>query len=110
MVDDHEVDAVFAHGVVEHLDLDELYWFLVEFHRVLAPSGWVAFNFDNVMTDRGAEVMSQDGPGNRALFRVHHPESIRRVAELAGFPGIEIICTPGRIAFARLTKSGAGGA
>jgi SAM-dependent methyltransferase len=110
MVDDHEVSAVFAHGVVEHLDLDELFWFLVEFHRVLRPGGGVAFNFDNVMTERGAEVMSQDGPGNRALFRVQHPESIRRVAEVAGFSDVEIFCTSGRIAFARLTKARADGA
>jgi SAM-dependent methyltransferase len=107
MVSDDEVDAAFAHGVVEHLDLDELYWFLVEFHRLLKPGGKVAFNFDNVMTDRGAEVMSQDGPGNRALFRVHHPQSIRRVADVAGFSEVDVACSPGRIAFASLTK-GAG--
>lgn len=104
MVGSGEIDAVLAHGVVEHLDLDELYWFLVEFHRVLRQGGKVAFNFDNVMTDRGVEVMSQDGPGIRALFRVQHPESIRRVAEAAGFV-VEVICTSGRIAFASLTKS-----
>lgn len=87
------------------MDLDELYWFLAEFDRVLRPGGKVAFNFDNVLTDRGVEVMLQDGPNNRALFRVHHPESIRRVAEMAGFGGIEILSTPGRIGFARLTKA-----
>jgi SAM-dependent methyltransferase len=106
MLADGEVDAVLAHGVVEHLDLDELHWFLAEFHRVLRPGGGVAFNFDNLLTARGAEVLLQDGPGARALFRVHHPEAIRRVAELAGFADVRIIPTPGRIAFARLTKAG----
>jgi SAM-dependent methyltransferase len=105
MVQDKEIDAVFAHGVVEHLDLDELYWFLAEFGRVLRPGGKVGFNFDNVLTDRGVEVMLQDGPKDRALFRVHHPESIRRVAEVAGFEGIEIFSTPGRIGFVQLTKA-----
>jgi SAM-dependent methyltransferase len=105
MVHDEEIDAVLAHGVVEHLDLDELYWFLAEFDRVLRPGGKVAFNFDNVLTDRGVEVMLQDGSNERALFRVHHPESIRRVAERAGFGAIEILSTPGRIGFALLTKA-----
>lgn len=103
-VKDEEVDAVLAHGVVEHLDPEELYWFLVEFGRVLRPGGSVVFNFDNVMTDRGVEVMLQDGPGKRALFRVQHPDGIRRVAEVGGFPDPVISTTPGRVAFARLTK------
>jgi ubiquinone/menaquinone biosynthesis C-methylase UbiE len=106
MIADREIDAVLAHGVVEHLDLEELHWFLAEFHRVLRPGGGVAFNFDNVLTDRGAEVMLQDGPGTRALFRVQHPEAIRRVADLAGFDDVRIAETAGRIAFARLTASG----
>jgi SAM-dependent methyltransferase len=105
MILDGEVDVVLAHGVVEHLDLDELYWFLLEFHRVLRTGGGVAFNFDNVMTSRGAEVLTQDGPGRRALFRVHHPEAVRRVAELTGFADVSIVETPGRVAFARLSKT-----
>jgi SAM-dependent methyltransferase len=104
MLGDEEVDAVFAHGVVEHLDLDELYWFLAEFHRVLKPGGAVVFNFDNVMTERGVEVMLQDGPDRRALFRVQHPEAIRRVASVAGFAQVELDCPPGRVSFARLVK------
>jgi predicted SAM-dependent methyltransferase len=35
-----------AHGVVEHFELDELYWFLGEFARVLRPGGKVGFDFD----------------------------------------------------------------
>jgi SAM-dependent methyltransferase len=104
MIGNDDVDAAFSHGVAEHLDLDELYWFLTEFHRVLRPGGTVAFNFDNVMTNRGIEVLRQDGPRRRALFRVHHPESIRRVASVAGFAEAEVFDTPGRIAFAQLRK------
>jgi ubiquinone/menaquinone biosynthesis C-methylase UbiE len=105
MIADGEVDAVMAHGVAEHLDLDEIYWFLAEFHRVLRPGGTIAFNFDNVLTERGAEVMLQDGPGERALFRVHHPAAIRRVGELAGFREMRIVETPGRIAFAEISHA-----
>jgi SAM-dependent methyltransferase len=104
MLGDGQVDAVFAHGVIEHLDLDELHWFLVEFLRVLRPGGVVAFNFDNVLTDRGIEVMTQDGPQRRALFRVHHPDSIRRVAEALGFVDVRVFPSTGRVAFARFKK------
>ena len=41
-------DCAFAHGVFEHLDADEMLWFLTDMHRILKPGGIVAFNFDSL--------------------------------------------------------------
>jgi SAM-dependent methyltransferase len=104
-VDDESVDAVVAHGVFEHLDLDEIYWFLVEFARVLRPGGVCSFNFDSPATTAGIDAMRNlGGPGVRSVFRLHHPEDIRCVSAAAGFGSAEIAETPTRIAFADLTK------
>lgn len=102
---DATVDAVVAHGVFEHLDLDETYWFLIEFARVLRSGGTCSFNFDTVATPDGIAALRQyRGPGQRSVFRLHHPESIRCVAEAAGFQSVKIKETPTRIAFADLTR------
>jgi len=104
-VGDGTADAVVAHGVFEHLDLDETYWFLAEFARVLRPGGVCSFNFDSPATADGITVMRQfGGPGVRSMFRLHHPEDIRCVAAAAGFGSAEITETPTRIAFADLTR------
>ena len=105
MLRDATIDAVVAHGVFEHLDLDESYWFLVEFARVLRRGGACSFNFDTVATPDGiAALRKYGGPGQRSVFRLHHPESIRSIAQAAGFQAIGIRETPTRIAFADLTR------
>jgi len=105
MLRDATIDAVVAHGVFEHLDLDESYWFLLEFARVLRPGGVCSFNFDTVTTADGIATMRRyGGPGVRSVFRLHHPESIRCIAKAAGFRTAHIEETPSRIAFADLTR------
>jgi SAM-dependent methyltransferase len=105
MLSDATVDAVLAHGVFEHLDLDETYWFLMEFARVLRRGGVCSFNFDTVATPDGITALREyGGPGRRSVFRLHHPESIRCVALAAGFQAADIKETPTRIAFADLTR------
>jgi SAM-dependent methyltransferase len=105
MLHDATVDAVVAHGVFEHLDLDESYWFLVEFARVLRPGGICSFNFDTVTTPDGiAALREYGGPGRRSVFRLHHPESIGCIARAAGFQAIDIRETSTRVAFADLTR------
>jgi predicted SAM-dependent methyltransferase len=91
MLRDATIDAVIAHGVFEHLDLDESYWFLVEFARVLRRGGVCSFNFDTVATPDGiAALREYGGPGQRSVFRLHHPESIRSITQAAGFQVIDI--------------------
>jgi SAM-dependent methyltransferase len=105
MLPDASVDAVVAHGVFEHLDLDESYWFLVEFARVLRPGGICSFNFDTVTTPDGiAALREYGGPDRRSVFRLHHPESIGCIAQAAGFQAIDIKETSTRVAFADLTR------
>ena len=103
MVADASVDAVYAHGVMEHLDIDVLYWFLRDFRRILKPRGAVAFNFDNVATEDSLQTMrTYSGPERRSIFKFHHPGAVEYVAHSLGFE-CEIECLPERIAFAKLT-------
>lgn len=105
MLGDATVDAVVAHGVFEHLDLDEAYWFLVDFARVLRPGGVCSFNFDTVTTPDGiAALRRYGGPGQRSVFRLHHPESIRCIADAAGFTSTQVKETATRVAFADLVR------
>ena len=77
----------------------------VEFARVIRPGGICSFNFDTVATPDGIAALRQyGGPGQRSVFRVHHPESIRCIADAAGFKSIEVKETATRIAFADLTR------
>jgi ubiquinone/menaquinone biosynthesis C-methylase UbiE len=100
MVSASSVDAVFAHGVMEHLDLDEIFWFLVDFRRVLAPNGTIVFNFDNPTSIGGLQwVEESSGTDYRSHFRFHAPAAIRSVASAAGLIS-EIDERPDRIAFA----------
>jgi SAM-dependent methyltransferase len=105
MLGDAAADAVVAHDVFEHLDLDEIYWYLSEFARVLRPGGVCSFNFDSPATPDGIAIMRMHGgPGHHSVYRLHHPESIRCVAEAAGFASASITQTATRIAFADLTR------
>jgi cyclopropane fatty-acyl-phospholipid synthase-like methyltransferase len=103
MVRDQSVDAVFAHGVMEHLDLDELYWFVRDFARVLRPAGVIVFNFDTPTTDGGiAHLGTTSTPLNRSIFRFHAPAAIEAVVQAVGCTG-EISTCEQRIAFATIT-------
>ena len=101
LLGDATADAVVAHDVFEHLDLDETYWFLSEFARVLHPGGKCSFNFDSPVTRTGSpSCASSEGRdtadlppppprehplrrhGGRFRFRQHHadryPHRLRR--------------------------------
>ncbi len=99
----HTADAVFAHGVVEHLPAEELYWYLHEFRRVLKPTGIAVFNFNNLASHQGAELITaRYQPLTRISFRLHMPETIQRLAKLAGFAEARIQWTGTRVAFGEL--------
>jgi ubiquinone/menaquinone biosynthesis C-methylase UbiE len=72
------VDVILANGVFEHLDPEETIWFLDEFARVLRPGGFIAFNFDNIMSAEGVPWLRKfsETPGSRCVFRFYHPETM----------------------------------
>jgi SAM-dependent methyltransferase len=104
MIPSGSADAVFAHGVMEHLDLDQIYWFLREFHRILVPRGRVVFNFDNATSRGGIDhLATSSDPRRRSVFRFHAPAAIAALAEASGFD-VKVDEFPDRIAFALLTR------
>jgi len=104
MVPTNSANAVFAHGVMEHLDPDQIYWFFREFHRILVPGGRVVFNFDNATSQGGLEhLANSSGPRWRSVFRFHAPAAIVALAGASGFEA-RVDEFPDRIAFGLLTR------
>jgi SAM-dependent methyltransferase len=104
MVATASVNAVFAHGVMEHLDPDQIYWFFREFHRILVPGGRVVFNFDNATSRGGIDHLAESsGPLWRSVFRFHAPAAIKALADASGFDA-KVEESPDRIAFGLLTR------
>ena len=108
MIEDCSVDAVMANGVFEHIDRDEMYWFLKEFKRVLKPRCPVLFNFNNLISPGGRAHFLRflPQPGERNIFRFYHPESVAMLAESVGLHVIRIATDDTRFAFAELKTSG----
>jgi SAM-dependent methyltransferase len=105
-VPENSIDAALANGVFEHIDVDDLYSFLVEFRRLLKPAGVVAFNFDNIASQGGLEHFETDSPplGGRRLFRFYHPEMLRILCESLGFQVISITTDSSRFGFIEMRK------
>lgn len=100
------IDVVLAHGVFEHIDLDDLASFLDEFHRVLRPGGVVVFNFDNFVSPGGREWFERwrPAPGGRGIFRFYHPEVVHAIALTSGFDVEHMTTDDSRLATATLKK------
>ena len=105
-VNDETVDFAFAHGVFEHLFLDDIFWFFEEFYRVLRPGALFKFNFDNLMSDGGMAHLrrTQGAPGERNIFRFYHPESLCNLARQTGFQDSKLTVDETRFAFLELSK------
>ena len=106
-ITDASVDLVVAHGVIEHLDFDETYSFLIEFHRVLKPGGYVSYNYDTLHSSGGVEWfrLKHRGPGIRCTFRFYTPDFMARIAEVAGFEIARSVTSNDRLAHIVLNKS-----
>jgi SAM-dependent methyltransferase len=104
-VADAAADCAFAHGVFEHLDFDETYWYLRDIHRIVKPGAVVAFNFDSLLEPESVACLSRESsPTRRHFFRLQHPDAVAALARAAGFEDVETFSTETRIAFARMRK------
>lgn len=103
---DDSMDTVVAHGVFEHLDFDETYWFLVEFRRVLKPAGYVSFNYDTLSSPGGTKwfLEKRRKPGAKCVFRFYTPDFMARIAEVAGLSVVYSFTSDDRLAQLVLTK------
>ncbi len=95
-----------AFGVFEHIDLDDMRWYVEEMYRVLKPGGAAVFNFDNFMSSEGIEWHKRwrGNPGHRNIFRFYHPDMVRLLAEVSGFQVIEVRTSETRHAEIELRK------
>lgn len=100
------VDVIVANGVFEHIDIDDLVCFLESFHRVLKPGGVVAFNFDNLMSPEGVAWFKRfrAEPGAKCIFRFHHPDVVRKLAEEVGFQILQLHTSASRFAYIAMRK------
>jgi cyclopropane fatty-acyl-phospholipid synthase-like methyltransferase len=106
MIADESVDFACAFGVFEHIDLDDMRWYLEEMERVLVPNGTAIFNFDNLMSAGGIEWHARwrGQPGDRNIFRFYHPEMVRRLAEVCRFCVADLRVSDSRHAEIQLRK------
>lgn len=105
-IESDTADAIFAHGVFEHLDLEDAAAFLGEFHRVSRPGATTIFNFDQLMSPGGLEWFHRWRPtaGERCIFRFFHPDMMARVGEDAGFEVVSVNVDNSRLATIALRK------
>lgn len=108
-VADGTVDAVVAHGVVDHMDQEALLASLYEIRRVLTYGGHTAFGFNDLSSHEAREAFVQQiqaGFRKAGRFRFHHPETIRSLAAASGLEVLQIEPAKGAsmIGFALLVK------
>jgi SAM-dependent methyltransferase len=106
-LESNSVDVVLAHGVFEHLDFDETFFFLREFARVLKPNGRISFNYDNIQSSGGERWFLDHlrQPGNRCIFRFYTPDFMERLAQIAGLQVAQSFVSEDRLAHLILTKT-----
>ncbi|MGE0072263.1 MAG: class I SAM-dependent methyltransferase [Thiomonas sp.] len=92
---DGSFDVILFHHVIEHIPRERIVGLLREFHRCLAPGGWL-----NVKTPNAANLLA----GHYVAGDITHVTpfnelSLRQVAELAGFPAdtFEVVRNPPRL-------------
>jgi ubiquinone/menaquinone biosynthesis C-methylase UbiE len=105
-VADDSVDTVVAHGVFEHLDFDETYWFLTEFRRVLKVGGHASYNYDTLHSQAGRDwfLEHRREPGSRCIFRFYTPDFMQRIAQVAGLEVVRSVATDRRLSHIVLMK------
>jgi ubiquinone/menaquinone biosynthesis C-methylase UbiE len=86
-VPDAAIDLVFSIAVFAHLELEGIFRYLREMHRVLKPERFAVFEYASTITSRGYAFFKHNLPkdGSQSIFRYHHPQEIRRLVKDVGF-------------------------
>lgn len=95
-VPDESIDFAFSIDVFVHLDLEDIYAYLREFHRMLVPGGQLVLQLASFMSRNGWDLLHREADQNRAQFKqwgrinLISPEMGRRLFEKVRFEDIEI--------------------
>ena len=86
-IPDASTDLVFAIAVFVHLELEAIYRYLEEIHRILKPGRAAVFEYASTTTPGGYAFFKKHLPpdGQSPVFRFHHPEDMRRLIRDHGF-------------------------
>ncbi len=103
MISRESVDVILANGVFEHIDMDDMFCFLEEFHRVLRPGGITSFDFNNIMSEEGMQWFRRWRRRPR-FFRFYHPDLVRHLAQCVGFHTLKLTASQSRLAYIELQK------
>lgn len=89
-VESASVDVIFSLLVLQHMEREDAFRTLKEFHRLLRPQGVLLVNFPNMLADvyldgfvRGASI--SDTPSYPVRARVYTPQEVERLLPAAGF-------------------------
>ncbi len=106
MIPNESIDVVVANGVFEHIELEDLSFYLEDFYRILKPSGVVSFNYENIMTSAGLQWLRtfRGEPGDGCIFRFYHPDTLRWLSENIGFAVLHVTVDESRFAHIELQK------
>lgn len=105
-IGESSIDTILSHGVFEHLDFDETYFFLHEFCRVIKPGGRISYNYNTLHNSAGAKwfLDHRRAPGSRCIFRFYTPDFMIRIAETAGLFVVDSLTSEERLAHIVLEK------
>ncbi len=88
-IPNNSVDLAFSISTFVHLYLEEIYWYLNQFHRVLKKGGRALINYDSMMDSDGYDFFKAGLPSHpfeeRSLFRFYHPQQLDKIATSLGF-------------------------
>jgi len=85
-ISSESVDLFFSFATFEHLYVEQFYGYLREAARVLRRGGFAVIHYDNIMSPQGYRFFKENLPSDftRSIFRFHHLEKIRKIAEDMG--------------------------
>lgn len=91
-VPDQSVDFFFSIEVFAHLDIELFYGYMKEAYRVLKPGSFAVIDYLTYMDSKSIEWFKKEvNPCfktpvlERSIFRFHHPDHIKMLAEDLGF-------------------------